>query len=175
MAKKKGEQGEQGDQEQAQKKKKGWLKWILLLVIILVLGGGGYYAYNKYFASSPDQDNNNATTEQASAKQEEADSSNSQMISIDPFVVNLADPLGKRFLKVALDLEVKNSKVASEVDQNMPKIKDSLLLLLSSKSYSQLASMEKKILLKREIIKRLNQILGKSKVLAVYFTEFVIQ
>lgn len=175
MAKKKQEQEEQ---EQEQKKKGGLLKWILLLLVIAILGGGGYYAYNKFLASPNDSESQNATasTQEQKANQEgEAKYSETQMVPIEPFVVNLADPLGKRFLKIAIDLEVKNSKVAGEVEKNMPKIKDSLLLLLSSKSYSDLASMEKKILLKKEIVERLNQILGKSKILRVYFTEFVIQ
>lgn len=170
MAKKK---DEQENIDQNQKKKRGLLKWILLLLIILILGAGGYYAYNKYL-SAPESSDDNATSEQDSADQK-PQSTDTQMITIEPFVVNLADPLGKRFLKVAMDLEVKDKSVAQEAQKNMPKIKDSLLLLLSSKSYSELASMEKKIVLKQEIVERLNQILGKSKVLHVYFTEFVIQ
>jgi flagellar FliL protein len=57
----------------------------------------------------------------------------------------------------------------------MPKVRDAINLLLSSKTYADLATMESKILLKNEIVERLNQILGGSKVTRVYFTEIVIQ
>ena len=57
----------------------------------------------------------------------------------------------------------------------MPKVKDTLLLLLSSKSFEEISSMDRKIELKNQIVERLNQIVGKGKVRNVYFTEFVVQ
>jgi flagellar FliL protein len=92
-----------------------------------------------------------------------------------PFVVNLADPLGRRYLKLSLEIEVKNKSVLEKTEKAMPRIKDALLLLLSSKSYSDLASMENKIALKNEIISRLGQIVGNGNVSNVYFTEFIVQ
>jgi flagellar FliL protein len=72
-------------------------------------------------------------------------------------------------------VEVINKTVANEIDKNLPRVKDTLLLLLSSKTFADLDSMEEKIDLKNEIVQRLNQILGKAKVVKVYFTEFVVQ
>ena len=50
-----------------------------------------------------------------------------------------------------------------------------LLLLLSSKTFADISSMDKKIELKNDIVDRLNLIIGKNKVRNVYFTEFVVQ
>ena len=60
-------------------------------------------------------------------------------------------------------------------EDSMPKVKDALLLLLSSKTYDDLATLENKILLKKEIVERLTLVLGEQKVLRVYITEIVIQ
>lgn len=96
-------------------------------------------------------------------------------MTLEPFVVNLADPMGRRYLKANMDVEVTDGDVAAELNAAMPKIKDALLLLLSSKSFADISSMDKKIELKNEIVDRLNLIIGKAKVRNVYFTEFVVQ
>ena len=97
------------------------------------------------------------------------------LVSMPPFVVNLADPLGRRYLKLALDVEVKDKEAAQELTTKAAKARDSVILLLSSKTYQDLSSMEAKILLKKEIAERLNQSLGGARVQRVYITEMVVQ
>jgi flagellar FliL protein len=74
-----------------------------------------------------------------------------------------------------MDVEVADASAANELTAAMPKVKDTLLLLLSSKSFEDISSMDRKIELKNQIVERLNQILGRGKVRNVYFTEFVVQ
>ncbi len=97
-----------------------------------------------------------------------------EVVNLEPFVVNLADPMGRRYLKITMDVEVEPG-VSAELTTAMAKIKDSLLLLLSSKTFSEISSMDQKIELKNEIMERLNQVVGPGKIKNVYFTEFVIQ
>jgi flagellar FliL protein len=174
MARKEKEQAK--DQEQAQdggqKKKGGILKWIILLVFLLLLGGGGFFAYTFFLA--PSGQNATNTVESGTDKADEA-LQNTSMVSLPPFVVNLADPLGRRYLKISLDMELSGEQAAGRVEAQMPKIKDKLLLLLSSKTYSDLSTMSAKMELKGEIVNRVNQVLGENVVKGVYFTEFIIQ
>lgn len=169
----------QPEENAEQPKKKGKLKLIILAALVLaILGGGGFFAY-KYFLAPKDEDKN-ATAKQdntstTSANQTQQAELQAQLITLPTLVVNLADPLGRRYLKLTADLEIANKEAANQVQENMPKIKDSLILLLSSKTYAQLASIEQKMLLKKEIVARLNQILGTPVVKRVYFTEFIIQ
>jgi len=93
---------------------------------------------------------------------------------LDPFIVNLFDERGVRYLKVRLDLELWNS-TAEEIEKKTPKIRDSLIVLLSSKKYEEIGSLEGKARLREEILFRLNRILGEGKVKEVYFTDFVVQ
>ena len=180
MAKKKKQ--EEAQEQTEGKKKGGLLKWIILLLLLIILGAGGFFGYKYFFAGTAkatkaeeiasSQGEEAAQEEQA---EEPAEQGPTEMYSLPPFVVNLADPLGRRYLKVAIDVEVINKTVANEIDKNLPIVKDTLLLLLSSKTFADLDSMEEKIDLKNEIVQRLNQILGKAKVVKVYFTEFVVQ
>ncbi len=162
--------------EDAPKKKGGMLKWIIILVLLLLLGGGGYFAYTQFLAGD-----DNATEAEAPASEnpnavaEGELTGESEIVPLPTFLVNLADPLGRRYLKMTLDVELVNKEAADKLNQNTPKIRDAIILLLSSKSYSDLSTFESKLLLKKEIVERLNLILGGARVRNVYFTDMVIQ
>ncbi|MFV0348754.1 MAG: flagellar basal body-associated protein FliL [Halodesulfovibrio sp.] len=163
-------------EEDKDKKKGGKLKWIILIVLLLVLlGGGGFVAW-KFFFSKPAAEGDQPQQVQLDpAAQGEASPKDAQVVTLPTFLVNLADPLGRRYIKLTLDVEVVNPEVAKELEAAQAKVRDAVILLLSSKSYADLAPLENKILLKNELVTRLNQILGGSKVVRVYFTELVIQ
>ena len=155
-----------------EKKKSGKLKWIIIILVLLgVLGGGGYFAYTKFFAK-PAGDAKADTAEEQPAEAAQGDGI---LVSLPEFLVNLADPLGRRYLKLGLDVEVVDEKAQAELDKSMPKIKDTMLILLSSKTYEDLSTTQAKIELKQEVVRRLNQVLGNNKVLRVYITDMVIQ
>ncbi len=166
--------------EKEGKKKGGKLKLVIILLVVLaVLGGGGFAAW-KFFLQPKGEAVENATAEGAAEHKAEAPAEaeaevGGQLVTLDAFVVNLSDPMGRRYLKTTLDVEVANAAAAAELTAAMPKVKDTLLLLLSSKSFADISSMDKKIELKNDIVSRLNQIIGKNKVRNVYFTEFVVQ
>ena len=163
--------------EKEGKKKGGKLKLIIIIVVVLaVLGGGGFAAW-KFFLQPKGPAAENATAEGEGHKAEApaVAETGGQLVTLDAFVVNLSDPMGRRYLKTTLDVEVANAAAAAELTAAMPKVKDTLLLLLSSKSFADISSMDKKIELKNDIVSRLNQIIGKNKVRNVYFTEFVVQ
>lgn len=184
------------DGEAPKKSKKKLFIMIGILVVLLgVLGGGGFFGYKWWMAKKAAATAENATEQAADAghgeKKDEKGgdkkgaegekgaaagaAAGGELVSIPPLLVNLAEPQGRRYLKLALDIEVKDKLAADELNKNMPKVKDSLLLLLSSKTYEDLGSLENKILLKKEIVERLTLVLGEQKVLRVYITEIVIQ
>lgn len=174
--------------EGAPKKSKKKLIIIILSVVLLgVLGGGGFFGY-KWWMGRSQAPADNATEQSAEAghdskaggdqaKGEAAAGAQGggELVSIPPLLVNLAEPQGRRYLKLALDIEVRDKLAADDLNKNMSKVKDSLLLLLSSKTYEDLASLESKILLKKEIVERLTLVMGEQKVQRVYITEIVIQ
>ena len=97
------------------------------------------------------------------------------MFQLEPIIVNLAKSQGNRFLKVTLSLEMSTPKVRSDIKKNIQKITDSVLLLLSSKLFEDVYSVQGKFTLKNEITARVNPFLVLGKVKEVYFTEFIIQ
>ncbi|WP_147819115.1 flagellar basal body-associated FliL family protein [Salidesulfovibrio onnuriiensis] len=159
--------------QDVQPKKGGKLKWIIIAVLLVVLAGGGYFAYTKFFAA-PAEDAQAEKTDQSQDQQmmEEAEGT---LVPLPLFLVNLADPLGRRYLKLGVEVEVRDEKVTESLNKNEAKIKDTMLLLLSSKTFDDLSTLKSKVELKQEIVRRLNQILGNGSILRVYITEMVIQ
>lgn len=155
------------------KKKGGMVKWIILLVVLLLLVGGGGAAY--WFLLGPGAAQENAEEQGNQAGQGRRTEFVPEIVTLEPFVVNLADPLGRRFLRMSLDVEVVNRTATADVRSHNSRIRDAIILLLAGKSFADLASMESRITLKNQIVERLNQIVGGGKVTNVYFTEFVIQ
>ena len=156
------------------KKKGGMLKWIIIAVALIALGVGGYFGYTMFFASD-----DAATGEEAAQDDqgggEALENLEGQLVPLPTFLVNLADPLGRRYLKLGVEVEVRDEEAAAALTKYEAKVKDTLLLLLSSKTYDALSTMKAKVELKQEIADRLNQIVGNGSVLRVYITEMVIQ
>jgi len=155
-------------------KKGGMMKWIIIVVVLIALGVGGYFGYTMFFAP-PKEEAATEETAQDGGDQKPLESLEGQLVPLPVFLVNLADPLGRRYLKLGIEVEVRDPKAQETLLKYEAKIKDTLLLLLSSKTYDGLSSMEAKVKLKQEIADRLNQIVGKGSILRVYITEMVIQ
>ena len=97
------------------------------------------------------------------------------MFHLEPFIVNLAKSGGNRFLKVTVSLEMSSPKVRLGLKKNIQKVTDSILLLLSTKTFKDVYSVQGKFTLKGEITTRVNQFLTEGQVKGAYFTEFIIQ
>jgi flagellar FliL protein len=95
--------------------------------------------------------------------------------SLEPFVVNLADPGRPRYAKIVVQLELDGESAAAEVEGLKPKIRDSLIMLFSSKTSEEMVTVGGKETMRNEIIRRLNALLTTGKVVEVYFTDFVVQ
>ena len=162
--------------EETPKKKKGKLFKILILLILLGgIGAAGYLVAwpmaQEMLLSGGDDD----ASPETGQVQQPAALGPSNVVALPTFMVNLADPLGRRYIKLTIEVEVNSEQAAIELQNNAAKVRDAINLLLSSKSYADLAPAESKILLKNEIVERLNQILGGPKVARVYFVDIVIQ
>lgn len=173
-----------GDEESAPEKKGGMMKLIIIAVAaLLVLGGGGAAAYFFLFADDQPAQEEEKTAQDGAAKEGEAkegDKAKAEapgtILNMEPFIVNLADPSGKRYLKLTLAVDAKDEAMKADIEARLPQIRDSILLLLTSKTFEEISTVAGKLRLKNEVLKIINRSLGgQTTVHAVYFTEFVIQ
>ena len=155
-------------------KKKPWGMIIGIIVGLLVLGGGGYFAYITFFQEKPVEEAP-AESKEGASKVVKEEGNMGVMFPLDPFIVNLAGSAGKRFLKVTISLELSTPEVHAELKENIQKVTDSILVLLSSKSFEDVYSVQGKFKLKDEVTTRVNRFLVVGHVKDADFTEFIIQ
>ena len=159
------EKEEKLEEKESKKGKKSIVKWIVVFFGVVILGAAGFagWTYYKTHISGSEK----AGSEQIVQK--------SGIWSMGSLIVNLMDGNGERYLKAVIQIEVSNQDCVLELDLLKPKVTDSILGLLSSKSYKEIAGFEGKQRLKDEIAMRLNNHLTEGQARRVYFTEFLIQ
>jgi flagellar FliL protein len=157
------EEKEKVKEGEKEKSKKSNLYLIIIAGLVLLLAVGGYFGYSRYKISNKNK--------------AEKEKQMSILIPLKSFIVNLFDErhIGKRYLKINMDLEVGSEEDRTKVENNMARLRDTILILLSSQTLKDINTMEGKIELKNAIILRMNQILGNKTVRSIYFTEFVVQ
>ena len=153
--------------------KKSPLKLIIIVIVILVLLGGlgigGYIIYSKVISKKTEEAKK---TEQTQAVEE---GELGPLYSMSTFIVNVAGPTGSKVLKVTMEFELDNGELIKELDRRKPQIRDNLIALLSSKTVSEISSLQGKRNLQREIIYKINSTVSSGKIKNVFFTEFVMQ
>lgn len=169
-------------EESGEKKKSPMMLIIIIAAVVLLLGGGaaGYFFFMTDDAPPAAQEGQAEGGAEGQAGQEGEGAKKAEkggaVVKLDPFIVNLADPTGKRYLKLSLAVDTTDEKTQQELEGRMPQIRDSILLLLTSKSYADISSVAGKIRLRNEVLQIINRALkGVGDIHAVYFTEFVIQ
>jgi flagellar FliL protein len=179
--------GEHGHDAPAKKSKK--LLFIIIGVVVLLIAGGGAF-YMLKIKEAPDAEvaeaegghGASAKKGEKTAKNEKgghgekegAEAAGPQLIALDPFIVNLMNATATRYLKVTINMDVDASAV-DEITAKTAQVRDTIIILLSSKSYNDVGTVTGKYQLRDEIVARVNMLLETGKVNSVYFTEFVIQ
>jgi len=74
-----------------------------------------------------------------------------------------------------MDLELVAPNDADKLTERLPQVRDRVLMILPSKRFEDIASMEGKTALRSEVINKLNSLFAKSVISNIYFTEFVVQ
>jgi flagellar FliL protein len=153
----------------------------LVLVLVLGMGGGMFMIWTKLPAASPKAAVPETEAEAIAdkAKPEEIGA----VVSVDTFIVNLADPGGNRYLRVTMDFELAGkpadksaAKTAGEeFARRMPQIRDATLMILSTKRYADISTTEGKTSLREQILNGVNSLLASSQISRIFFKEFVIQ
>ncbi len=154
---------------------KGLLIIIGVVVLMMSMMGVGFFVlWHKMSATVAQVQAANGIAKPED-KAEEEKSAVMPMHKLETMIVNLADQGGKRYLRVTMELELKTPELAKEIEQRLPQVRDSILMILPTKEYSQISTTEGKIQLRDDIIAKLNSFLRTGTINTIYFTEFVVQ
>ena len=98
----------------------------------------------------------------------------SNMYPLEPFIVNIYDGQELRYLKVKVEMEMVGA-IKGDLDARLAPVRDSILVLLSSKTLQDIQDLQGKNQLKEEMLVNINKIITPAKIAKVYFTDFVVQ
>jgi len=128
-----------------------------------------------FMKKGANEDSHKAEVSEAGEKQNAGEARS--IYPLESFIVNLMDNsgTGKKYLKITMELEVVGEAEKKKVENYKTQLKDTILMLLSSRSFEEINTVEGKMDLKQTLLARINQALGENVVSRIYFTEFVVQ
>jgi flagellar FliL protein len=151
---------------------------IMAIAGVLVLGGGA----GGWFFMHKGSDADAAHAEEAPAKKKkkkEKEHAKAEYVPIEAFTVNLQPETGDQYLQVQFTLQVDGPEQAVLVKDNMAKVRNRVLLLLSGKKASEINTVEGKQQLAGEIKAAVQVPFDEDgeeqDVSDVLFTSFIIQ
>ncbi len=132
-------------------------KPLLLIVIaaVVLLGGGGagaWFLLNKKTHA--------AGQEEVAAAEEPAKDAKPSFLALENMVVNLADPGGERVAQVGITLELESDKSVERIKQLQPKIRSSLLMLVSQRTSEEMLGRDGKEKLASDVMDEVSRVLG---------------
>lgn len=149
------------------KKAGGKNKMFMIGGVVLALAGGGYYYKTQA-----------AAHEEEAPKVKEVSPKERGLVSFDPFVANLADEGGQRFVRVTVQLVVADAAQAAEMTE-IPvmamQARAIILELLSMQLADTLVTPDGKVALRQAIAERVAEALHEIEVVDVLFSDFVVQ
>jgi len=123
-------------------------KMLIIIAAVVLLAGGGAGAY--FMMQKPQ-------AEEAKAAADKLLHKKMVYLPMDTYTVNLRDADQERFLQVTINLELADNLVAEALKQQMPSVRNRVLLLLSSKTSTDLQPREGKEKLANEIAEELRK------------------
>ena len=103
-----------------------------------------------------------------------------QLVHLEGFTVNLADPEENDFVRVTIDLEL--DRMPAPLDKAKPssglpmaRIRDTIIAVLAASKAQPLLTTDGKLQLKKTLRDELNRRVPEMSVRDIYFTEFLVQ
>jgi len=155
---------EQSVEKTAAKGKKS-LKLILIIAAAVVLAVGGTVAFFM-FSGGEHKKEGDAKTESKAAP---------VMYALEPFIVNIYDGQELRYLRVKVEMEVSGEEAKNELAARQAQIRDTILVLLTTKTLLDVRDEQGKNQLRQEIFNAVGRLVSPGKVQRVFFTDFVVQ
>jgi len=174
----------EADAEQApppKRSKKLVIIVVAALVVVLAIAGAAAYMVVRN-QRAPDGEDGDAAIESAQLeKKKNGKAAVPVYVPLEAFTVNLVPENGDQFLQLVMAIEVADGQVGDRIKTYTPKLRNNVVLLLSSKKASELITREGKETLANEIRDLINDVLAAGTkgpdlpVREVLFTSFIIQ
>jgi len=92
----------------------------------------------------------------------------------EPLVINLADPGGRRYIRLNMTIAVDAEETQGEIVRRGPQIRDLVIGIFRVKTVAEISEKEGYNSIRNEIVNVINEFLPAGKVVDIFFTEFLI-
>ena len=149
---------------------------LLIFLLVMPVAGAGYFVGGKLTGASDGETQKAEHKEDGKSKGgQHAETIPSEMYLMEDIIVNPSGTGGTRFLSASIGIEVTSKHTVELIEKREPIIKDALITILGSKTIEQLSDTKEKEITRYQIKKRLEQLLKAEDIMAVYFTDFILQ
>ena len=156
----------------AKKKKKPLVLIIAVALVAVAAAGGGAWFFMRGKSTAEA-----AETTKEETKKDEKKLSERGLVKMDPFIVNLADEGGKRFLRASIQLVVEDEKEAKEFEEK-PVLtmgaRSAIVNTLTTQTAESLGTPEGKEELRMLLKEHVSEAL-KVEIVDVLLSDFVVQ
>lgn len=163
--------------------KKGLLVGILaVLLSVSAAIAGTLYMTGALGPSAGDPSDPTVDSAQSAAARPSSSSKREQAMYVDlspPFVVNYSHDGDLRYVQLSVSAMARSEETLEAVEDHMPRIRNSLILMLGSQDFETIGTLEGKQKLQQLALQDIQAILREEALVpdleAVYFTNFVMQ
>ena len=92
----------------------------------------------------------------------------------DDILVNLADPLKQRYVKLNFTIVLDSEETQAEIEKRKAQVRDIVIKICRAKNSEELREKEGNDKLRHEIITAINDILPFGQVMDIFFTDFIV-
>ncbi len=98
-----------------------------------------------------------------------------KIIELQPFVVNLADTEGSRYLRMSVSIGVGETKEEKPDPILMTRVRNAMLAVLTTKTSDEILTPQGKSILRKELLKAARAAIEEPHIEAIYITDFIVQ
>ena len=168
-----GAPGHNDGEEHAEKPKSKKTLFIIIGVVVLLVAVVGGYMYTQSAAESKRAQELEAKRPENILKKqltERKENAAPIYIPLDEMIVNLPGRGGEHYLQAKIVLRTNDSSTEGKIKNFMPVIRDKIITVLSSRQMQELATVEGKVMMAREIALVINSIIA-PQLTAIYILQ----
>lgn len=139
---------------------------ILVVNVLAAAGIGGYFMLS---------DSGGGDAQAAPAESVVNPGAPPVLVSMEPFIVNLKEPGGTRYLKMVVEIEVPGEQGQEILNARIAPVRDRIIASTSELTFADTQGSERKSSIRKTLVKEVNDVLRSEVARNIYFTEFIIQ
>lgn len=161
----------------APKSKKKLIIIIALLIVLLAGGGAAAFMFLKHPAETAEAEEKH---EPKKTKKKKKAAEKQTFIALDSLTANLkaSETAENRFIQLGISIALGNPKTEEELKERAPKIRNTILMIVTQKTAEELLTIGGKEALSKEILEGIRSAIpedDQDEVQEVLFTAFIVQ